>query len=63
MLQLSLDLQTCGHRRRNQEGWGGTLETLLIFIHPAQIAAASPCILPLNPPKWNCFLRPRWELR
>ena len=33
-----------------------TLETLLIFIRAAQIAA-SQCVLRSAPPKWNCFLR------
>ena len=31
------------------------LETLLIFIHAAQIAV-SQCILHSAPPKWKCFL-------
>ena len=35
-----------------------TLETLLIFIHAAQIAV-SQCILCSASPKWNCFLRLR----
>ena len=61
----SLYLRHCDtlHRRRNrgQEGPGSpqyfTLETLLIFIHAAQIAAIAVYITFAPLPKWNCFLR------
>ena len=38
------------HRRRNRGGGGRALETLLIFIHAAQIAAIAVYIM-FGPPK------------